>query len=388
MTTLLDSIKSYIGFGDHDAEALRAFLPIAEPHLQGFAQRFYARIQEHADAHQVLEGPEQIARLKRTLEDWMRSGLTGPHDHDYYVRRSRIGRRHVLIGLPPRFMFTAMNLMRRDFHHLAAAHFEHDPAARLRLDDALDRLFDMELGIMLQTYQEDSDARLRRHERLATIGQIAGSIGHDLRNPLGVMQSSVYILRKRAGQDERVQRHIDKIDAQIRACDDIIKNLLELARNTPPRREPIDFVRLFDDAVEAAAMPAYIVVSIAIGPDLACLADPVLLRQAIVNLLSNAAQAHGNQPGHVYLSVTATDTGTVIAVADDGPGFDPETLTRVFEPLVTTRSSGVGLGLALVKGVTERHGGAVEASNRADGGALVRLHLPRMNDEEAGTDAH
>jgi signal transduction histidine kinase len=388
MTTLLDSIKSYIGFGDEDAEVLRAFLPVAEPHLQDFAERFYARIQEHADAHQVLEGAEQIARLKRELEEWMRTGLAGPHDHAYYERRSRIGRRHVLIGLAQRFMFTAMNLIRRDFHHLADTHFARNPAARLRLDDALDRLFDMELAIMLQTYQEDSDARLRRHERLATIGQIAASIGHDLRNPLGVMQSSLYILRKRAGQDGRVQRHIDKIDAQIRACDDIVKNLLELARNTPPRREPIDFVKLFDDAVEVAAMPAHVAVQTEIGPGVACRADPVLLRQAIVNLLTNAAQAYADRPGRVHLSVAATDTGTVIAVADDGPGFDPDTLPRVFEPLVTTRASGVGLGLALVKGVTERHGGAVEACNRPDGGALVRLHLPRTSDEEMRTDAH
>jgi signal transduction histidine kinase len=386
--TLLDSIKSYIGFEDGDAEVLRAFLPVAEPHFHGFAQRFYARIQEHADAHQVFEGPEQIERLKRTLEEWMRSGLTGPHDQAYYARRSRIGRRHVLIGLPPRFMFTAMNLIRRDFHHLAAEHFAADPAARLRLDDALDRLFDMELAIMLQTYQEDSDARLRRHERLATIGQIAASIGHDLRNPLGVMQSSLYILRKRVGQDERALRHIDKIDGQIRTCDDIIRNLLELARNTPPRREPIDFVKLFDECVEAASPPAHVSVQTEIGPGVVCHADPVLLRQAVVNLLTNAAQAYGDKPGRIYLSTAATNTGTVVAVADDGPGFDADSLPRVFEPLVTTRTSGVGLGLALVKGVTERHGGTVEASNRPGGGALVRLLLPRPSDEETRTDAH
>lgn len=386
MSKLLDSIKSYIDFGDADAEALRAFLPVAEPHLQRFSERFYARIQQHPDAHAVLEGDEQIERLKRTLVDWMRTGLTGPHDHVYHARRARIGRRHVLIGLPQRFMFTAMNLIRCDFHHLAAEHFAGDPAARMRLDDALDRLFDMELAIMLETYQEDSDARLRRHERLATIGQIAASIGHDLRNPLGVMQSSLYILRKRAGDDDRARRHIEKIDTQIRACDDIIRNLLELARNTPPRREPIDFVKLFEEAVEVAGLPARVTVQREIAPGVEYRGDPVLLRQAIVNLLSNAAQAHGERPGNVYLSAAATDTGARVEVADDGPGFDPDTLARVFEPLVTTRSSGIGLGLALVKGVTERHGGTVEASNRPDGGALVRLHLPRPS-EETRTDA-
>lgn len=382
MTSLLDSIKSYIGFDDADAEALRAFLRVAEPHMAEFAERFYQRITAHPEAHQVFDGPEQITRLKRTLEEWMRTGLTGPHDDDYYLRRARIGRRHVFIGLPQRFMFTAMNLIRRDFHHLTSVHFAGDPAARLRTDDALDRLFDMELAIMLQTYQEDSDAKLRRHERLATIGQIAASIGHDLRNPLGVMQSSIYILRKRANDDARVQRHIDKIDGQIRVCDDIISNLLQLARNTPPKREPIDFVQLFADAVEAAAVPAHITVRSQVAPEVDCRADAILLRQALVNLVTNAVQAHPEAPGWLSLSASAADKATVIEVADDGPGFDPEFLARVFEPLVTTRSSGIGLGLALVKGVAERHGGAAEALNRPGGGALVRLRLPRPDDEE------
>lgn len=386
MTLLLDSIKSYIGFSDADAGALRAFLPVAEPNLPEFAERFYQRITDHPEAHQVFEGPEQIVRLKQTLEDWMRTGLAGPHDDDYYQRRARIGRRHVLIGLPQRFMFTAMNLIRRDFHHLTSRHFAGDPPARLRTDDALDRLFDMELAIMLQTYQEDSDAKLRRHERLATIGQIAASIGHDLRNPLGVMQSSIYILRKRATEDARVQRHLEKIDAQVRVCDDIISNLLQLARNTPPRRERIDFVKLFGEVVEAASVPARVTVHTDVAPEVDCRADAILLRQALLNLVTNAVQAHAERDGQISLSASVADGSTVLEVADDGPGFDPETLAIVFEPLVTTRSNGIGLGLALVKGVTERHGGAAEALNRPGGGALVRLRLPRTGDEEVRSD--
>lgn len=386
MTSLLDSIKSYIGFDDGDTEALRSLLPLAEPHLPAFAERFYQRITDHPEAHQVFEDPAQIARLKQTLEDWMRTGLGGPHDDEYYLRRARIGRRHVLIGLPQRFMFTAMNLIRRDFHHLTSQHFAADTAARVRTDDALDRLFDMELAIMLQTYQEDSDAKLRRHERLATIGQIAASIGHDLRNPLGVMQSSIYILRKRAGEDPRVQRHLEKLDDQVRVCDDIISNLLQLARNTPPKRAHIDLPRLFSEVLEAASVPARLTVHTHVAPGLDCRADPILLRQALVNLVANAVQAHGERAGQVSISASVADGCTLIEVADDGPGFDPETLARAFEPLVTTRSTGVGLGLALVKGVTERHGGVAEALNRPGGGALVRLRLPRAGDEEVRSD--
>lgn len=387
MSSFLDSIKAYIDFGETDASTLRSFLPMAEPHLPRFVQRFYARIAEHPEAYAIFDGPEQIERLKRALEAWMRSGLSGPHDHEFYVRRARIGRVHVRVGLPHQFMFTAMNLIRRDFHHLVSECFAEDPDRRQRTDDALDRLFDMELAIMLQTYQEDTDTRLRRHERLATLGQIAASIGHDLRNPLGVMQSSLYILRKRAGDDDRMARHLAKIDTQIRNCEDIVSNLLDLARSTPPRRTHIDVPKLFAEAIEASGLPSHIEVQTEIAPALDCQADHVLLRQALINLLTNAAQAYCGKPGRVMVSAIAADHATIIEVADDGPGFDPETISRVFEPLITTRTNGIGLGLALVKGVTERHGGTVEASNRPGGGALVRMHVPRADEEEIRNDA-
>lgn len=381
MTTYLESLKTYVGFSTDDAEALAALIPAAEPHLRRIAQHFYACITEHPEAHQVLEGPEQIERLKLTLEDWMRSGLAGPHDEEFYIRRARIGRVHVRIALPQRFMFTAVNVMRRDMHHLISEHVDGPPALARRMHDAIDRLYDIELAIMLQTYHEDSDARLRRHERLATIGQIAASIGHDLRNPLGVMQSSLYLVRKRAGEDPRTVRHLDKIGAQIDLCDDIIKNLLELARNTPPRRDPIDLEQLFQEVTETVGMPSHITPIFSVQPGLMCHADAALLRQALTNLITNAINAYEGSTGQIYLSASAQDSSILIEVADDGPGFDVETIARVFEPLVTTRPTGTGLGLALVRGVTERHGGYVEALNRPGGGAAVRLRLPSAEGE-------
>ena len=382
MTTYLESLKVYVGFSDDDAKALETLLPTAEPHLRRIAEHFYACITEHPEAHQVLEGPEQIQRLKLTLEEWMRSGLTGPHDEAFYTRRARIGRVHVRIGLPQRFMFTAMNVMRRDMHHLISEHADGPPALARRMHDAVDRLFDIELAIMLQTYHEDSDARLRRHERLATIGQIAASIGHDLRNPLGVMQSSLYLVRKRAGEDPRAVRHLDKIGTQIELCDDIIRNLLELARNTPPRRDPIDLEQLFREVTEAAGVPAHITPVFSVENNLNCRADATLLRQALTNLVINAIKAYEGSTGQIYLSASSQDGSILIEIADDGPGFDVETITRVFEPLVTTRPTGTGLGLALVRGVTERHGGYVEALNRPGGGATVRLRLPMTEGEK------
>ncbi len=383
MSTYLESLKSYVGFSPADTEILREFLPFVEQEIPRIVDDFYDLSTLHPEASQVFSGPEQVERLKQSMKRWMLTGLAGPHDEEFYRKRSRIGRVHVQIGLPQRFMFTAMNVIRRDFHHLVAKHCGPEEARRQKIDDALDRLFDIELAIMLQTYHEDSDARLRRHERLATIGQIAASIGHDLRNPLGVMQSSLYLLGKRSPEDNRLQRHVSKIDAQIKLCDEIISNLLELARSSPPRRERVDFAAMMQELIDSAAVPAHIQTELEIDEGVECYVEPSLLRQALVNLLDNASKAYLGRTGRVWVSVNQQLDGVTIEVADEGPGFAPDIMQRVFEPLVTSRSTGTGLGLALVKGIIERHGGSVGARNRAQGtGAIVSLYLP--NNIESG----
>lgn len=378
MSTYLDSLKEYVGFTDRDTHLLQALLGLAVPYFEGFSEHFYERITAHPEAHQVLQGPEQVERLKRTLVDWMHSGLAGPHDELFYQRRSRIGRVHVQIGLPQQFMFTAMNVMRLDFHHMIADVLGHDSRIERETHDSLDKLFDLELAIMLRTYQDDSEDRMRRSERLATIGHIAASIGHDLRNPLSVIQSSMYILARRLSGDEQAGRHIQRILAQVELCNGIISNLLQLARNRPPRREPIDFHSLIDKSLSALTIPQGIRVQRVIEDELSLQADAGLLSQALINLIDNALEAYGSDPGTICIEVhhDATDGHVVIEVADEGPGFSQEAIAQVFEPLVTTRETGTGLGLALVKGITERHGGTVEAFNRPKGGAVVRLRLP------------
>ena len=94
------------------------------------------------------------------------------------------------------------------------------------------RLLDMELAVMLHTFREDSATRLQRTERLATVGQFAASIAHELRNPLGVIESSAFLLRKRVVEpSEAVTRHLDRIDGQVRVSNRIITGLLDLVRD-------------------------------------------------------------------------------------------------------------------------------------------------------------
>lgn len=387
MSGYLDSLKTYVGFSDEDTERLRALAELAQGYFVGFSEHFYERIAAHPDAHKVLQSEEQTERLKRTLVHWMKSGLTGPHDEAFYERRSRIGRVHVQIGLPQQYMFTAMNVMRLDFHHMIAEIYADDVTRERRVRDSVDKLFDLELAIMLRTYQQDSEERMRRNERLATIGQIAASIGHDLRNPLSVIQSSLYILTRRVSEDSRALRHTDRIRQQVETCDNIISNLLQLARNRPPRRSLVDLAQVYERALSPLTVPSNVQVSLRSAMAAPFYADVGLLGQALTNLIDNAIKAHAGQPGTIVVSATLDDDGKVILeVADNGPGFSTTAITKFFEPLVTTRDNGTGLGLALVKGIAERHGGSVQAFNRPSGGAAVRMLLPSTEEPNVGLE--
>jgi two-component system sensor histidine kinase HydH len=377
-------IVDYVGFSAQDSKYLLEFLPIAEPHFPAISEHFYERILAHPQAHDAITGGRpQIERLKQTLVEWMRSGLTGPHDQDFCMRRARIGHIHVRIGLPQRYMVTAMNVMRLDFRRVVEQELAAAPLERLRgLNDALDRLFDIELAIMLETYKLEAEDRLRRRERLATIGQLAASIGHDLRNPLSVMESSLYILRRRAKDDERALKHVERIGQQIDECDSIITHLLEMARNQPPRRDRVELANLVEEALTAARVPARVHVERQGLEGVVLWIDAALIKQALVNLLINSVQAQ--REGDAWISIRADrdDDQVVISLEDTGPGFDAATLPIIFEPLVTTKATGTGLGLSLVKSVIERHAGHVSAANRAAGGAVVKLHLPNVAPEQ------
>ena len=124
---------------------------------------------------------------------WLQQLFAGPWDDAYYDNRARIGRVHVRVGLPQRYNITAINIIRTQLC-TQIAHATPDHVLACDRVEALDRILDLELAIMLETYKEDYTEQLQRRERLATFGEMTSAIAHELRNPLGVIESSVYLL--------------------------------------------------------------------------------------------------------------------------------------------------------------------------------------------------
>jgi signal transduction histidine kinase len=374
--TVFEELRRYVMFDEADEDALRRFLPLAAPHFQRVAERFYDRILSHEEASKVLHGGEsQVGQLKVTLVGWMDSLLTGPWDERYWEHRYRIGRVHVRIGMPQHYMFGAMNVIREALEQLARE-LVPSPADREATRTALGKVLDLELAIMLHTYRDDMLAQQARVERLSTFGQLVGSIGHDLRNPLGVIETSLFILKGRLGEDERARKHADRIKEQLDVANGIITNLLDMIRNRPLAREPVDLAEVVTAAAQSVAHPPGVSIALDGVAELPALqGDPVQLRQILVNLIENAVYA-STPVGTVTVRGRRDPEAVVISVEDTGPGVDPATRRRLFEPLITTKERGIGLGLALVKRIAERHGGSVGYSDRQGGGACFSVRLP------------
>jgi len=386
--TYLRSLKQYVEFTDESSDLLRSVRPMVTPHVGAIIDDFYATIEAHPGARKAITGGEaQINRLKRTLERWLDELLLGPHDETYFERRSRIGRVHVQISLPQAYMFTAMNRMRVKVARVIHDALTPDPDLLERTVVALHQIMDIELAIMLETYREDLEAKNRTAERLATIGQFAAGIGHELRNPLGVVETSVFLLRQHfqnqaTGQDPKVLRHLDKIAAEVKRSNNTINDLLELARNRPPHRRATSLRALLEGAVATANLPPTVEVTIDANPADRASMDPDQIARVLTNLLLNATQAMDGT-GRITLQGSLVGDEARLRVRDSGPGVPAEIRHRVFEALFTTKAKGTGLGLALCRRIAESHGGTV-VLEPSDQGATFLISIPGAEPAQDG----
>jgi signal transduction histidine kinase len=219
---------------------------------------------------------------------------------------------------------------------------------------------------------------LVRTTRLAAIGQMSASIAHDLRNPLGTMRNAVYYLKRRLPEGRpEIGEYLDIIDQEINAADRIISNLLGAARAKEPVKQALDLGRTVQEVFDRLGQTEAIRLRMSLKPDpFTVRADPDQLRQVIHNLVQNAEEAMGHR-GEILVEAGRDVDGDAIVFRDTGPGVAPEVRDSLFEPLVTTKAKGIGLGLTICRHIVERHGGTIELIDRGKSGAAFRIRLPR-----------
>jgi two-component system sensor histidine kinase AtoS len=228
-------------------------------------------------------------------------------------------------------------------------------------------------------------SRLLRAERLATVGQVASRIAHEVRNPLAIIRSMVQSLGE-TSETESPRRTCQQVLEEIDRLSRVTSSLVGLSRPLRPRIVEID-TREVVSRVEWLSRRLLdgrgVVLRVALGPEGARVrADPDLACQVLLGLVGNAAEAT-TEGGSIDLLCEEHADEVVFSVEDHGPGVPQEIRERVFEPFFTTKAGSAGLGLAVAREVAEAQGGRVALENSAGSGARFALHLPRAAPEAA-----
>jgi signal transduction histidine kinase len=228
---------------------------------------------------------------------------------------------------------------------------------------------------------ETSQEALVRTEKLAAVGQLAASVGHELRNPLAAVRTAATYVNKRLkdGQasDPKVPQFLGVIDRELGVCSKIISDLLDFARERPPEMAPCPLRSLVDDAFTLVPNSTGAELINEIPADLPVPnLDKDQFRQVVVNLVQNAVEAMTPESkGRVSVQGARRGNGIRVSIIDNGPGMPKETLDHIFEPLFTTKTKGTGLGLAIVHNVLRRHGADISVDSEIGKGTTFHIDI-------------
>jgi signal transduction histidine kinase len=228
-------------------------------------------------------------------------------------------------------------------------------------------------------YQISKDRK--ETDRLAAIGQTAGMIGHDIRNPLQAIVSELYIAREAMAESpypkERTApalESIDLIEEQTDYISKIVSDLQDYARPLKPEYKEVDLAKLIASIFQTVKVPNNITLKIDVQGFPKIYTDPTLIRRALANLINNAIQAMPDG-GTLEISAHKTESNIEISVNDTGKGIPEEIKAKLFTPLVTTKAKGQGLGLAVVKRLVEALGGSIMFESQLGKGTKFTVRL-------------
>jgi len=229
----------------------------------------------------------------------------------------------------------------------------------------------------LQTAQEE----LVQKGRLAVLGQLTATVSHEIRNPLGTVANSLYLLKDSLSGEEHAHlaRPLMLAERNVERCDNIISDLLDFSRQRKIEKEPLDIDAWFVELLGELSFPDDVQRHWDLTSQTTVLADSERLRRVMVNVITNALQALDEVPNTdkiLDIQTRIVNDRCEILVFDNGPGMGEEVMARIFEPMFSTKNFGVGLGVPIIKNIMEGHGGGVDYHSELGKGTTVSMWLP------------
>ncbi len=229
-------------------------------------------------------------------------------------------------------------------------------------------------GQLLQAQEE-----LVRKEKLSVLGQVAGSVGHELRNPLGVMSNAVFFLQAMSSDaDEITKEYLNIIKSEIGNSERIVADLLDSVRTQPPHPESASVRQIIEQTLRKLTIPSNVRITLDMPETQPVLwVDVQQMQQVLRNLVSNGVDAMPDG-GELEISAVADELArnVTVSVRDSGSGMTPNQLEKLFQPLYTTKARGIGLGLVVVKNLTQANGGTVAVQSEQGKGSKFSITLP------------
>jgi signal transduction histidine kinase len=379
----------FLDFGPDDAERLQSIHEAAEVHAGEVIDGLYEHLLSFEETSAFFKDPAVLERVKELQKRYFIQLTEGRTDADYFEHRLRVGDAHQRIELLPQWY---LGLYSKYVGLIVeqVRKYEGDEKALETLPSLMKLIF-LDIGLAIDAYigggfidklrQERNVTQglreeLARKEKLAILGQLAGGVGHELRNPLAVLATSVYFLTMTMGDsaDPKIRKHLGIIEQELAHANEIITNLLDFSRVRQPDVAKVTLSDLLKNALER-----YDFGEIEVDrniKDIEVIADPGQVRQVILNLVTNALQAMNEGGGRLSIDTGQNGTQAWIAIKDSGTGIEPAILEKIFQPLFTTKAKGIGLGLAVCESLIRANGGKITVESQVGKGSTFTIHLP------------
>jgi len=412
--------RAYYEIGPDDERRLRD----AQTHLRANAReiidRFYAYLLSHEHTRRVVES--QIDRLKQLQTAYFDRLTSGTYDLAYFEDRLRVGLAHQRIGLSPEWYLGAYNLYLSLIFPMMHEEYRGRPAEFLSLFMAFRKVVFFDIGLAIEAYIQKANEKLEyanrelavmakelgrgldrrtqelmhsreqleQAERLAELGTLASGMAHEIGTPMNVILGRAEFLQRKT-KDSDTAKGLQTIIDQVERITRIMNQLLTFARRRPIERRPVDLNKVVADTLDVMRerfKRHRIKVTTVLKPALPPVdGNPDQIGQVLLNLAINALHAIGDD-GTIEVRTAVASVSEhpgqsptemiELSVSDSGHGIAQDDLDKIFNPFFTTKEfgKGTGLGLTVVHGIVQEHGGQIRVESEVQRGTTFRIRLP------------